>query len=219
MADEKKDQTSSETESINNSEKNSKELTLDEIKKLPLQERVKKLKELQDKRKKEEEKIKKEKEETEKLLDESLGEISDKKKEEDEKKEVDESELGDLTGEELSGDDLEDSIKKHKIKLELEQSQVVDYGSVEYLTSPKLYNALDDWQQKANNGTLSSEYEDTIKELYEQVKTEYEAVVHQIETGQGLYQKNEEALDKLIATRKILKEIGYKTNWFDRRGR
>ncbi|MBT7903709.1 hypothetical protein HN587_07635 [Candidatus Woesearchaeota archaeon] len=194
-----------------------KELTLDEIKKLPPEERIQKLKELDARRKKEETRLKKEKEEAERALKDSFSELKVQEDQKEEEEEVGRDAEDQQKKKKQDQNDLEDAVNKEKIKIKIEQER--EYGSVEYLTSPKMYNNLDRWHQLADSGDLSDEYEDAIKELYEKVTNEYESVkqhLDQTNKGETLYQRNEEMLDKLIATRKMLKDIGYKTNWFRR---
>lgn len=194
--------------------------TLEELKKLPPQERVRKLKELEEQRKKE-------LIEAEKLLKSSMDELDRQRKQqvqqiEEEQRNTETAEKArkrhaeEESSQEESG--LEATVKREKPKVSeelLEQQRQYDL-SLKQLTSNRMQSNLQRWAAEAERGTLSPEYEEVISGLYQQVKDGYSAMKDQQSDAARMYESSEEMLDRLIAAREALKTIGYKTNWFRR---
>jgi len=180
---------------------------LEDIKKLPPQERLKKLKELEEQRKKEEVEAKR-------ILEDSLDEIQ----KEDEKEQTPTRHVEELI-DEIEEDSIDAEVRKEE-KILIEANTGADYGMIGQIISPKFAEVLDKWAEYADAGKLSEQYQDTIREMYDQVNVMYEAVNSAAKAPEktgGIYSGNtEELLDQIIQTRKVLRSIGIKTNWFRR---
>jgi hypothetical protein len=179
------------------------EKEIDDIKKLPPQERLKRLKELEDKRKRQEEEAKRLVEDSLKeiKLDEMLKEIDVPKQ-----KDVDVNRLLEQSG------NIEEQVKKEKINVTA--SGGADYGRRISELLPQ--NTLQEIQQWYSSGNAPPTREEFL-EVYENAREAYEMVGRTMQKApnEELYSApSEQLVGEVVSSMRVLRSLGYKNKWF-----
>ncbi len=178
---------------------------IEDIKKLPPQERLKRLKELEDKRKKQEEEAKKIVEDSLKeiKLDEMLRQVDVPKHE---KVDIDKlfQQAKDL------GDQLEGEAKKNKNK-----DGGVDYAKRLQELLPK--DTLQEIQGWYAQGKAPPDRREFL-EVYESAREAYDVVRENMQArpNQELYSRpSQELVENVVESMRLLRSMGYKMKWFE----
>jgi hypothetical protein len=187
---------------------------LEEIRKLPPKERLKRLQELEKRRKKrelEEKKLRKQQEEeAKKIIEDSLKEI----KLDEMLKEIDvpEQEKVDIDKLFEQSKDIEDEIKEEKINIEVAAG--ADYGKrIQELLPQNTMQEIQQWYSQDNVPPTRAEF----LEVYEHAREAYETLQQSMQKSpdQGLYSSpSEELVENVVGSMKLLRSMGYKMKWF-----
>ena len=184
---------------------------LDELKKLSIEERIKKLRELEKEKEKE---LK----ETRKILNNALFEIE--KKKEREKEQIEEQNNDDADSVQKDGS-ISDLIETEELRESLQKSSSDEedlskaysvlnalntYNNpVKVLGTNDVYNVLKTLYYKSQQGEYWNEVE---QEAFEAIKNNLMSVAVD-------YNKTpDEVLDNIVSSRKVLKQLGYKADWW-----
>ncbi len=180
---------------------------MDELKKLPPKERLKRLEDL---KKKEEEDRKIQEAEARKIINDSLEEIKldEMLKEIDvPKDEVDVNKLLDKAKE------LEVQVDKENIRID--RSGGSDYGRrIQELLPQNTMQEIQTWYQQDNMPPSQGEF----LEVYETARQAYETVQASMQQSPNteLYSSpSEELVENVVSSMKTLRALGYKKGWFD----
>ena len=175
---------------------------LEEIRKLPPKERLKRLKQLEEKRKKEEE-------EARKIINESLKEI--KLDEMLKEIEVPEQEKVEIDRIFEQAQDIEEQVKEQKIKLEGAGS---DYARrIQELLPQNTLQEIQQWYAQDNVPPR-----DEFLEVYENARQAYETLQRSMQKApdKELYSTpSEELTENVVSSMRLLRAMGYKMNWFN----
>jgi hypothetical protein len=179
------------------------EKEIDEIKKLPPKERLKKLKELEEKRKKQEE-------EARKIIEQSLKEIKlDQMLEEIEvpqQEEVDVNKLFEKSA------DIEEQISADDIK-KIEEGGT-DYAKrIQEALPQNTMQEIQQWYAQDNVAPTRDEF----LQVYENAREAYDTLQQSMQNApdQDLYSTpSEELVDNVVHSMRMLRSMGYKMKWF-----
>jgi hypothetical protein len=183
------------------------EKELEEIKKLPPKERLKRLQELEEKRKKQEEEAKK-------IIEESLKEIKlDKMLQEIEVPQQEEVDVDKLFEQSI---DIEEQVKEAKIKLAEEGG--ADYAArIQELLPPNTLQEIQQWYARDNVPPTR----EAFLEVYEHAREAYDVLQQSMQAApnQELYSSpSEELVDNVVESMRLLRSMGYKMKWFRQGG-
>jgi NAD-dependent DNA ligase len=175
---------------------------LEDIKKLPPKERLKRLKELEEKRKKEQEEAKK-------IIQDSLKEI----KLDEMLKEIEVPEQEQVKIDKLfeQARDIEEQVKEDKIKIE---GAGTDYARrIQELLPQNTLQEIQQWYVQDNVPPTRGEF----LEVYENARQAYDTLQKSMQKApdQELYSSpSEELTENVVSSMRILRSMGYKMNWF-----
>ena len=181
------------------------EIELEEIRRLPPKERLKRLQELEEKRKRQEEEAKK-------IIEDSLKEIKlDAMLEEIEVPKQEQVEIERLFEQ---SKDIEEQIDIEDVK-KLEKGGTDYARRVQELLPQNTLQEIQQWYAQDNVAPTREEF----LEVYENAREAYDVVQRSMQKApdQQLYSSpSEELVEEVVSSMHLLRSMGYKMDWFKR---
>jgi len=180
------------------------EKEIEDIKKLPPQERIKKLKELEDKRKKQEE-------ESKKVLEQSIKEL----KLDEMLKEIEVPKNADVNIDKLFRQVKEvDEVSAEKLK-KARAIEGQEYGKrIEALLPRDKIDEIQHWYTKTSEPSKAE-----FLEVYDDARRAYDLVRQDMQKvpNQEFYSAPSQALvEEVVSSMRLLRSMGYKMNWLNK---